>query len=245
MLRLMKRISKARKSFNEKNYYSSPGRNVFYDIAKKYFPEDNNCIVVDIGSGDGSFADMTEISKKYKNYYLLEKNKSSLSFLRGKYKNVIEYSIPDKMPFNDHSVTFVHCSHVIEHLDINELYEFLKEISRVTEVGAIVVVSAPLFWDRFYEDLSHVRPYGPRVIEKYLCKPAGNPTRDSASSDFEVIELKYRYHRYVIGQEYGSTILVLDLMFAMIRRMINYVGFVRYCRNGYTMVLKKTNKNVS
>jgi len=157
------------KSFKFRRNYCTSSKRTFYDIAAKYLPSDENGIIVDIGSGQGKFIDYLKLVQKYKNVFLLDENDTTVEKLRNRFENVILYKAPDKLPFEYAAVRYVHCSHLIEHLSYQELYRFLKEIDRILSKDGVLVISTPMLWSNFYNDLSHVRPYNPRVLEKYLC----------------------------------------------------------------------------
>ena len=135
---------------NSCSNYSQMVREPYFDIAAKYLPKDIGAIVVDIGAGNGYFADYLHLKEKYKNIYLLDGNKDTIQELRNKkYKKATYYVAPSRLPFKKDEVEFIHCSHFIEHLLPDELYIFLREINRIIKPGGILVISTPMLWGGF------------------------------------------------------------------------------------------------
>lgn len=217
--------------------YSATVRFPFYDIAKKYVPQNYDAVVVDVGPGEGDFAEYLEF-KHYPNHVLLDINSGTVLKLKGKGFNALEYGAPNRLPFNNNSVSFIHLSHVVEHLPYQELYILLKDFDRVLSTGGVLVISAPLLWDRFYEDLSHVKPYNPEVFINYMTRVKNNPTQAPASINFVVRQLQYRY-RAVDASDWGSRFFAVDVIIRIFRVFRSRLGFRKYIRNGYTLVLEK------
>jgi SAM-dependent methyltransferase len=225
--------------FEERRKYCTMDRFPFYDIAAEYLPEDKESIVVDIGAGNGSFVKHLNLSDRYKNLYLLDGNRDSVDKLKSIGKNAILYTAPDKLPFNDNSVSFIHCSHLVEHLDDHQLYAFLREIDRVLLSGGLLVISSPLLWDKFYDDLSHKKPYNPSVFIKYLGNVSDNYTRETISTKYEVQKLVYRYYISDLNCGVHSKFAICDFFISLLRKACLKVGFANYKKNGFTLVLRK------
>ena len=213
----------------------------FYDIAGKYLPQDKDSIVVDIGAGDGSFASHLKLEAMYNNLFLLDGNPVAIKNLKNKFKkNVIQYNVPDKLPFNDSTVGFIHCSHLVEHLYHSDLYKFLKEINRVQAPEGIFIISTPLMWQYFYCDMSHVKPYYPEVFIKYLCHSENpNPSKKIISEEYLVLELIYRYWAVNHVSGWSSDIYVIHYFISLMNRLLKSLRIKKYVNNGYTLVLKK------
>lgn len=229
----------------ERNKYSTNKRPPFYDLAGKYLPEDSNGIVVDIGSGYGFFAEYLNLRDKYKNIFLLDAD----SEVPKKVKNSLVYKAPDRLPFDNNSVNFIHCSHLIEHLNTEDFFVFLREMDRVLAVNGILVISAPLLDYRFYEGLAHIRPYGPEGIIHYMCKDGEEDNKKTiagadggfVSNKYIVKKLVYRYTRDINNSEWGSRYLMVSIFMKIFRKIISLLGFYKYTRNGYTLILEKHN----
>ncbi len=224
--------------FRVREKYSEPSRFPFYDLAKKYLPENKEALLVDVGPGKGEFADYLEIKKTFHNHRLLDVNHETVKQLSSKGFYAEQYSAPDKLPFLDESVDYIHLSHIVEHLSYQDLYTFMKEMNRVLCPGGVLVLSTPLLWERFYEDLSHVKPYYPEVFINYLTRTKDNATQSPVSTEYSVKELQYRY-RSVESVEWGSRYFIIEVMIRIFRVFRSKLGFRRYIKNGYTLVLQK------
>lgn len=225
--------------------YSTNKRQPFYDLAGEYLPKDNNGVVVDIGSGYGFFADYLNLRDKYKNVFLLDADPE----VSQKIKNFVVYKAPERLPFNDKSVDFIHCSHLVEHLNTEQFFIFLKEMDRTLAKNGVLVISAPLLDYRFYEGLAHIRPYGPEGIINYMCKESEKGEKKTiagadggvVSNKYIVKDLVYRYAKDLSDSEWGSKYLLMSIFMKIIRKMTSLLGFYKYTKNGYTLILEKHN----
>ncbi len=120
-----------KKSYQARKRFTNFWRISFYKIAVKYLPADNELVIIDIGAGSGQFEESFQIIKKYKNLYLLDGNEETIKGLKSKYENAILYKAPEKLPFDNSSVDYIFCSHLMEHLYFDQLFNLLKEIDRV------------------------------------------------------------------------------------------------------------------
>jgi len=237
---IIMKIKSRERSFRDRKYYCTQERSPFYKIAKKYIPVDGSCTILDIGAGEGDFANLLNLYSKHKNVFLLDGNTGTVEKLREKYANVIHYKAPRKLPFTDHSVDYIHSSHLIEHLNSLDLFQFLKEIDRVLAIGGIFIVSSPMLWKEFYSDLSHIRPYNPEILINYFCD--GSPKNRSSeviSKEYSVQELVYRYNEIEYSEGLGSEVYPIDFIIQLLKKIISLFGIKRYEKNGYTIVLKK------
>jgi len=219
--------------------YSTMRREPFYRVAGKYLPTDADATVIDIGAGNGLFAQLFSLDKKYRNLVLLDANMSTVRSLKTRFTNVVLYRAPEKLPFEPHRVAYVHCSHLVEHLEPMEVYKFLEEIDRILAPGGILVISTPMLHVRFYDDLSHVRPYNHSVFRRYLCQNIENRSSDSISHSYSVVELVYRWGPADIHGIVGSPFAVVDLAVRVFTKLVSFLGIRRYAENGYTLVLRK------
>ena len=226
-----------------RNKYATNKRHSFYDLAGEYLPKDKEKIIIDIGSGYGFFAEYLKLSDSYKNVFLLDADPEVVD----KVKNSALYDAPGKLPFNDSSVDFVHCSHLIEHLSTEQFFIFLREMDRVLGENGVLIISAPLLDSRFYEGLAHIRPYGPEGIINYMCKKSEKGKKKTiagadggfVSDKYIVEDLVYRYAKDLNSSEWGSKYLVISVLMKVIRKIITSLGFYKYTRNGFTLILKK------
>ncbi len=216
--------------------YITHQREPFYEIVNKYLREDS--IVLDIGAGDGSFS-------KYFNrddFYLFDGNISNTNLLKNKFKNVYYGKLP-RLPFEDNFFDIIHCSHVIEHLNPQKLYETLIEIDRCLKNDGYIIISTPLLWNGFYGDLSHVKPYNPEVLLKYFSNFLGNTlTREHISKNYIKKELIYRYREVDLLENLYNT--KNNFLIFLIFKTLNFLyklGLRKYIKSGYTLVIQKQN----
>lgn len=232
-------LTRWRFEFDRRQRYAASSREPFFELAAAYLPREEDGIVVDIGAGDGSFARSQNVALRYENLYLLDHNVASVAALKKEFPKAEVYSAPEKLPFDDKTVSFIHLSHIVEHLEPQQLYTFLVECDRILMDGGILVISAPLLWDRFYDDLSHVKPYAPAVFINYLCSKRANANAEAISDSYHVQELVYRFRAAPADDGLGSRFFIVDTALRVFRVIISALGFRQYRKNGFTLVLKK------
>jgi ubiquinone/menaquinone biosynthesis C-methylase UbiE len=142
--------------------------------------------VVDVGCGEGRF-----ISQDPAVIIGLDWNEQSLEECKRKGYNVVHGDVRT-LPFDDGSVSGIHCSHVIEHFLPADVHKILSEFDRVLAPGGTVVVRAPLLWKHFYSDLTHVRPYNPQALIHYFML-SRERTLSQIATDYHVVSLRWRY----------------------------------------------------
>lgn len=217
---------------NEK--FATHRRDPFFEIAKELISPENK--VLDIGAGEGSFADFCE----YKEIFLLDGNKDCVNYLKSKFNNVVLGSLP-LLPYSDESFDLIHMSHVVEHLQPQEVYDSLKEMNRCCKPGGALVISAPLMWEGFYDDLSHVKPYNPIIFQKYLCAGGHSDlTRKKITDQFSVERLQYRYQERVYFFRIKNSKKISHKLFHQFYKFLQKKGVKRFQKTGYTIVLRKT-----
>src|SRR5690606_10099395 len=163
----------------------------------------------------------------------------TVEILKKEYHNTYLGQLPI-LPFDDNFFDVIHCSHVVEHLDINTLYQSLTEMDRCLKSGGVMVISAPLMWEGFYDDLSHIRPYPPVVFKNYLCSNKNNNrTRPIISAEYKIIKIVYRFKEkklldsvYFHSNKFWAYILI-GLLKLLKRLRIKF-----YDKTGYTVILQ-------
>jgi len=227
-----------------KKKYSTHQREPFFAIALKYgrLLKQKDPVIIDIGSGEGDFFNYlrqndfptNNVSLLDANDRTVEKNKNELT---GK---SIHYTAPDRLPFEDKGVGLIHTSHMIEYLTPVEMYGLMKEMDRVLSDEGYIVISAPLIWDYFYNDLGHIRPYNPIAFHKYFISLYANSHLGKISSSYQMKELVYRYYQAPLDEGWSSSVPVIDFMMITVRRVLGKLGFKKMRKNGYTLVLSKS-----
>ena len=228
------KIEKRYKQFTD---YATHCREPFFEIAKKYMIDKE--FILDIGAGAGAFADY--IGRK--DIYLVDGNRASCVELEKRYKNVLHCRLPDTFSYTNHSFDAIHCSHLIEHLSPAQVYSFLQEIDRILRPGGFLIISAPLLNAGFYNDFSHVKPYNPAVFLKYLTRrDSTNTTRSLIGGKYDKIELVWR-HTFtqmelpIWGR--GTKPTLLNKFLFVLHLLCKRLGFGKYERSGFTLVLRK------
>lgn len=221
-----------------RTYCSGRDRRPFYDLAKAYLPPKKDEIIVDIGAGLGYFAEYLQLEKDFGNLHLLDGDDACIQHLQTKFRHVIPYKAPDPLPFEDKSVSFIHCSHLVEHLYYTELYAFLLEINRILKPQGMLIISTPLLWENFYNELSHVKPYHPGVFIRFLCQNAEQTTLRPIDDQYAVEKLIYRYTATSV-EEWGAEHKWLDCLIHFSRWMLTLLKIKKYRKTGYTLVLQK------
>jgi ubiquinone/menaquinone biosynthesis C-methylase UbiE len=108
----------------------------------------------------------------------------------------VKFGSATAIPYPKNSFDGLHCSHVIEHLEPKQVYRFFKEASRVLEPGGILVISSPMLWSGFYDNLTHIKPYPPRAITRYLMETAPDTTYPLIKAKFKLVALRWRYRYF-------------------------------------------------
>ncbi len=195
--------------------YVTGKRDVFFALAAEYIKEGD--AVLDAGCGDGSFA----AQLKMPGMHMIDNCQENIELLKDTFPNSVRASVT-AMPYPDNMLDVIHCSHVVEHLVPEDVYKFLKESMRCLRPGGYLIVSTPLLWYGFYDDLSHVRPYPPTVFLNYLTGEQSSRARGIIGG-FQQERIIYRYcrSRDIIKMDGGR------------------VPGDTLERNGYTIILRK------
>jgi SAM-dependent methyltransferase len=229
-----------REFFHFRKHYCDVDRCPFYELAGHYLPGDKEAIIVDIGCGSGDFATYLDLHNKYSNLFFLDGNATTVDELKRQFKNVVLYRAPGTLPFDEGSVAFIHSSHMVEHLQGEDLHRFLEEADRVLSENGILVISTPMLWDSFYGDLTHVRPYNPDVFTNYMCHQGKrSSTLDNMRNRYSRLELAYRYATVDYDEGYGSKYKLIDFIIYFGKKAFALFGVRRYHKNGFTLILQK------
>ena len=179
--------------------------------------------ILDIGCGEGEFLTLSKDK-----IVGLDNNIDTLRVCRKKGLKVIRGNVT-KIPFPDKSFDGVHCSHVIEHLYPEDAYKMLIESGRILKKNGIFVLSTPLFWKGFFEDFTHVKPYYPKAILRYLVNSGAQKTLRNYPYKFTKIALYYRFRPIPIPTKFGT--LLGGLLYRYKAHTLS--------KDAYTLVLKK------
>lgn len=171
---------------------------------------------------------------------MLDGSKAAVETLKQQFPNC-SYGKITELPYEDNFFDLIHSSHVVEHLAPQELYDFLKDADRCLRPGGYLIISAPLFWTEFYDDLSHLKPYNPKLFSKYLswgtefcC------TRPLISKNYKVVEKVSRYNMLPYDElEVFIHSEVINSCLQLFRKIKHKLGFRRIEISGFSIVLKK------
>ena len=117
--------------------------------------------VLDIGAGEGDF-----VARDPARFVGIDIEPRLVEHCRTRGLDVRAMSAL-RLEFPDQSFEAIHAAQVIEHFDANDAAAFLQEASRVLMPGGVIVLTTPgvrNVWDTF----SHVRPYTPTALRKFL-----------------------------------------------------------------------------
>lgn len=142
--------------------------------------------ILDVGCGTGEFIKLNsqQISG-------VDSNRQTVMICRRKGLPV-KLGKADRLPFPAASFDGVHSSHMIEHLPPATVHTFLNEAGRVLKPGGILVISTPLLWSGFYDNLTHLKPYPPRALLRYLVEEATDTTFSRLKYRFVFVALWWR-----------------------------------------------------
>lgn len=211
--------------------YITQSREPFFEIAKELI--DINSIVLDIGAGDGEFAEFCGRN----DFYLIDGNIQIVNKNKNRFTNYT-FGILPLLPFSNQFFDVIHCSHVIEHLEPQTFYDTLKEMNRCLKYQGFLVISTPMMSEFFYDDLSHVKPYNPAVFIKYLTNQRiNNLTRTKISEEYLIKKIVYRYKAYRVIE--GELPVPINWVVSFLFK----IGCKKYKKTGFTIVLKKKEIN--
>lgn len=212
--------------------YMTFSRMPFFKIAKEYL---QNCErILDIGAGGGEFIQFMNRG----DIYAIDRNRDTVSKLQRQGINAICATLPE-IPFPDNYFDGIHLSHVLEHLYPEEFYDTLKEVDRVLKTDGILVISSPLLWEGFYADLSHIKPYDPKVYVNYLTKTDGQSHTRATIGSYEILQLTYRYNIGEINPIIWRNFVLFNTILFLAVKFLRKIGIGYLQKTGYTIVLKK------
>ncbi len=226
-------FKKFRLKFIEKNQERKKNWKKIYFYSYSYEKLHKKKNILDLGCGVGNFL-------KFGNGSIVgvDTNHESLKESK-KYSNRLVRGDILQLPFSSDSFDGINCSHVIEHLIPNDAYQLLVEMNRILKVGGILIISTPLLWEGFFEDFTHIKPYYPGAIMHYYGKDKFQTTKDEIDCFYEVEEIKWRYAKVPLGSFLIPKAGLPNTFLLLLTQWLSNIGFGRYTKTGYTMILKK------
>lgn len=213
--------------------FATHDRRVFFDIARKYLYGCEK--ILDLGSGSGRFIEFLGRD----DIYALDRNEISVNKLRNLTRNAVQAVLPN-IPFLENYFDGVHASHILEHLCPDDFYHTLKEIDRVLKGGGILVISSPLLWDGFHDDLSHIKPYPPQILKRYLSEESLSKSSTRARiGGYKMRELIYRYQFHELNPIMIRYLHLFNFVSMILIRLLAKSGVGHFRKTGYTIILEK------
>lgn len=198
--------------------------------------------ILDVGCGIGNF-----IAFDPKHIEGIDQNMESLALLKKRGFRA-KHAQVTKLPFKKGQFDGIFSGHVIEHLYPADALKMLYEFDRVLKVGGVIVLKTPLMYGRFFNDLTHIRPYPPEAIMDYLQETDQKVTQRTADrriTKYRIADLFYRYDFVYYPQLEPSriedSVVKSAVSIAKILSTILFrIGIKNYfVKNGYTIVLEK------
>lgn len=183
----------------------------------------NSKKILDLGCGEGEF-----IALSPKRIVGVDSNKKSILSCKKK-KLRATLASAARLPFKKDSFDGIHCSHLIEHLYPHEAHKMLSEVSRVLKKDGIFVLSTPVLWEGFYDDFTHLKPYSPESILRYLVSKGKEKTLGDIDGRFKKIDFYWRYRPIDLPGNVGY----------LVSNYLYQFGLHSRTRDAYTLVLKK------
>lgn len=206
--------------FDQKKYFD----NIAFDYLK-------NCRkILDLGCGEGRF-----INQDPKRIVGIDQNINSIKICKNQGFNARLGNV-STIPFKDASFDGIHCSHVIEHLEPKNAHKLLNEVDRTLKKNGIFILRTPMLYNKFYCDLTHIKPYYPEAILHYLKVEEQNQrTLSDINGVYKILKLKYRRAPLFPNIDKNSFFFFLVPFFNFLYRL-RISGLKK---TGYMLILKK------
>jgi len=146
-------------------------------VVYKTIEDKNDDLIIDLGCGRGEFLEILR-AERY-NCIGVDLNKESVKKCIDKDLNVIcDNGLEYLKSLEDSSVKIITGFQLVEHLDLSEILELVKECHRVLKDGGKIIFETPNSKNlevgayAFYNDPTHIRPVNQEYL-KFLCDNAG------------------------------------------------------------------------
>jgi SAM-dependent methyltransferase len=200
----------------------------------KIFKSKRGAVICDVGFGLGNYLDFAkEIG--YNTYgvdvnphYVIQAIKNGHhAFLAGDYSNI------GKMEFD-----LVLMSHVIEHLEPDALLVLIKQYVGLLKPDGILIIASPLLGDRFFYDISHVRPYYPQSIWHAFGQNSEELSTERTPWKLELIDINFIKDSFRTRLNRSYYVRDYNLIWFSIMRIKNYLFALIYLVTGARFGIK-------
>lgn len=232
----MMALSNSRKNgfkFSEINHERKNHWNRAYFYEYSYEKVSKKKKVLDLGCGTGGFLKLGN-----EKIIGIDANFESLKKARRYSVNLVYGNILE-LPFSSASFDGINCSHVIEHFYPEDAYLLLLGMNRVLKIGGTLIISTPVFWQGFFDDFTHIRPYYPEAIMHYYGITEGPRTKRPIDCFYKLEEIKWRYEKVPMEPILFPKGGFLNTLLMILSRRLSSAGFGKYQKTGYTMILTK------
>lgn len=226
-------LKNLRSKFHEKNNERKNQWDKAYFFKYSYEKLSKKKKILDLGCGIGYFLQISN-----NNTFGIDRNIRNLKEAK-KYSNKVIQGDILELPFSDAAFDGINCSHVIEHFDPYNAYKLLSEMNRVLKTRGFLIISTPVLWDGFFRDFTHIKPYYPESIMHYYREQEIQTTKDYLSCFYEIKEIKWRYKKVPLKPIFLPRGSIFNTLLLLFIECLNKIGFGKYERIGYTMLLEK------
>lgn len=164
------------KKLINQNYQNLELKKTIEIISKKKETAIEKLSILDYGCGEGRI--LKEINKTEYNLTGVEINQDYITALTN---DGFTIYTPEKI-FNGYLLfDIIIISHVIEHMDPNELYKIIPEICNLLKENGVIIIISPILGERFYYDFTHIKPYYPQSIRHIFGQKKSLMSKESLS----------------------------------------------------------------
>lgn len=173
--------------------------------------------VLEIGCGRGAM--LTLMKDAGIPSYGLDSSETSVAYCRKKDLSVIQGDALQHLKGLDAaSLGGIFCAHMIEHLEPKNAMDLMREAYRVIKKGGTFVIITPNAKDlrtteRFWLDITHVRPYPEKLVKALLVAQGFNKItiREDAEPSKNILErmLKYFLRLWFMGFMFRGDLVVI------------------------------------
>ncbi|MBN1578874.1 MAG: class I SAM-dependent methyltransferase [Chitinispirillaceae bacterium] len=145
------------------------------ELMRTYIPLFAQCKkVLDIGCGPGLFLELLREQNSSRTLLGIDGDPSMVARVREKGFDARCVSVQEIASAVTGGFDGIYAGHIIEHLNGNEALDFLRTCCSLLNPGGVFLLKTPNWnipyvrHEGFWLDITHVRPYPPRLLEKML-----------------------------------------------------------------------------